>query len=146
MRIAPDGAVTVVTKHIEFGQGNHAGLAAMVAEELDADWDKVKVVQAPANAKVYANLGMGVQGTGGSSAIANSWAQLRAAGAATRAMFVNAAADRWNVPAGEITRQATAWSRTRPGKSATLRRAGRRRRQGHAAEEPDAEGSQGPSP
>ncbi len=103
LRIAPDGVVTVVSKHIEFGQGNHAGLAAIVAEELDADWDKVRVEQAPANAKVYANLGMGVQGTGGSSAIANSWAQLRAVGATTRAMFVSAAADRWKVPAAEIS-------------------------------------------
>jgi isoquinoline 1-oxidoreductase beta subunit len=103
VRIAPDGAVTVVSKHIEFGQGNHAGLAAMVAEELDADWDKVKVVQAPANAKVYENLGFGAQGTGGSSAIAHSWDQLRKVGAATRAMFVNAAAAKWSVPAGEIT-------------------------------------------
>src|SRR5271165_424804 len=82
VRIEPDGAVTVVSKHIEFGQGNHAGLAAMVAEELDADWDKVKVVQAPANTKVYANLGMGVQGTGGSSPFATSWPKPRAAGAA----------------------------------------------------------------
>jgi isoquinoline 1-oxidoreductase subunit beta len=103
VRIGSDGVVTVVSKHIEFGQGNHAGLAAMVAEELDADWDKVKVVQAPANTKVYANLGMGFQGTGGSSAIANSWPQLRTVGAATRAMFVTAAADRWKVPAAEIT-------------------------------------------
>jgi len=102
VRIDPDGAVTVVSKHIEFGQGAHAGLAAMVAEELDADWDKVKVVQAPANTKVYANLGMGFQGTGGSSAIANSWPQYRAAGAAARAMFVTAAAGRWSVPASQI--------------------------------------------
>jgi isoquinoline 1-oxidoreductase beta subunit len=102
LRIDPEGVVTVVSKHIEFGQGNHAGLAAMVAEELDADWDKVKVVQAPANTKVYANLGMGFQGTGGSSAIANSWPQLRRVGAAARAMFVTAAANRWKVPAGEL--------------------------------------------
>src|SRR5665213_1502670 len=103
IRIARDGAVTVVSKHIEFGQGVHAGLAAIVAEELGADWDTVKVVQAPANAKVYANLGMGVQGTGGSSAIANSWPQLRAAGAAARSMFVTAAANRWSVPPTQIT-------------------------------------------
>jgi len=103
IKIAPDGTVTVISKHIEFGQGNHAGLSAMVAEELDADWDKVKVEQAAANAKVYQNLGMGVQGTGGSSAIANSWLQLRQAGAAARAMFVQAAAGRWSVPAGEVT-------------------------------------------
>lgn len=103
LRIAADGVVTVVSKHIEFGQGNHAGLAAMVAEELDADWDTLKVVQAPANAKVYENIGFGAQGTGGSSAINHSWDQLRKVGAATRAMFVGAAAARWNVPASEIT-------------------------------------------
>lgn len=103
IKIAPDGVVTVVSKHIEFGQGNHAGLAAIVAEELDADWSKVRVEQAPAIAKVYANTGMGVQGTGGSSAISNSWNQLRQAGASARAMFVEAASNKWNVPAGEIT-------------------------------------------
>jgi isoquinoline 1-oxidoreductase beta subunit len=103
VRFEPDGAVTVISKHIEFGQGNHAGLAAIVAEELDADWSKVKVVQSPANAKLYANGALGVQLTGGSSAISNSWEQLRKAGAGARAMFVQAAATRWSVPAGEIT-------------------------------------------
>jgi isoquinoline 1-oxidoreductase beta subunit len=62
----------------------------------------VTVEQAPANAKLYANLGMGVQGTGGSTAIANSWMQLRTAGASARAMFVQAAAGKWGVPAAEI--------------------------------------------
>ena len=103
LRIGADGAVTVVSKHIEFGQGNHAGLAAIVAEELDADWEKVSVVQAPANTKVYQNLGLGAQGTGGSSAINNSWDQLRKVGAGARAMFVTAAANRWSAPASEIT-------------------------------------------
>lgn len=102
IKIAKDGAVTVISKHIEFGQGSHTGLAAMVAEELDADWNKVVIEQAAANAKVYANLGMGVQGTGGSTAIANSWMQLRNAGASARAMFVQAAAAKWGVPAGQI--------------------------------------------
>ncbi len=103
IRIAPDGAVTVVSKHIEFGQGSSTGLAAIAAEELDADWDKVTIVQAPAIAKVYANLGMGIQGTGGSSAISNSWEQMRNAAAGARAMLVAAAAGRWKVPPGEVT-------------------------------------------
>ena len=104
LRFDPDGAVTVLSKHIEFGQGSHAGLAAIAAEELDADWTRVKVEQAPANAKLYGNRLMGgTQGTGGSSAINNSWTQLRTAGAAARAMFVQAAAAKWAVPAGEIT-------------------------------------------
>ena len=103
VRVGPDGLVTVISKHIEFGQGNHAGLAAIVAEELDADWSRVSVEQAPANAKLYANGALGAQLTGGSSAISNSWDQLRKAGAATRAMFVQAAAAKWSVPANEIT-------------------------------------------
>ncbi|MDZ4054026.1 MAG: molybdopterin cofactor-binding domain-containing protein [Phenylobacterium sp.] len=94
VKIAPDGAVTLVCKHIEFGQGTHAGLAAIVAEELDADWSKVAWEHAPANAKLYANGGLGAQLTGGSTAINNSWDQLRQAGAAARAMFVQAAANR----------------------------------------------------
>ncbi|MCC7268910.1 MAG: xanthine dehydrogenase family protein molybdopterin-binding subunit, partial [Caulobacteraceae bacterium] len=103
IKVAADGAVTVICKHIELGQGNHAGLAAIVAEELDADWARVKVEHAPANVKLYANLGMGAQGTGGSSAISNSWPQLRKAGAAARAMLTQAAAAKWSVPAGDLT-------------------------------------------
>jgi len=103
IQFEPDGAVTVLSKHIEFGQGSSTGLAAVVAEELDADWNRVKVVHAPANAKLYGNTNMGIQLTGGSSAISNSWEQLRKAGAGARAMFVQAAATRWNVPAGQIT-------------------------------------------
>ncbi len=102
IKIAPDGGVTVISKHLEMGQGNHAGLSAIVAEELDADWTKVMVEQAPANAKLYANGALGAQLTGGSSAISNSWEQLRKAGAGARAMFVQAAANKWNVPVGEI--------------------------------------------
>jgi isoquinoline 1-oxidoreductase subunit beta len=103
IKIGTDGAVTVISKHIEFGQGTHAGLAAIVAEELDADWSTVKVEQSPVDVKTYANLLMGAQGTGGSTAIANSWMQLRKAGAGARAMFVNAAAAKWAVPAAEIS-------------------------------------------
>ncbi len=103
IKIGADGAVTVISKHIEFGQGTHAGLAAIVAEELDADWSRVLVEQSPANTKVYQNLLFGAQGTGGSTAIANSWMQLRQAGASARAMFLQAASAKWGVPAVEIT-------------------------------------------
>ena len=105
IKIDPDGSVTVMNKHQEMGQGNHAGLAALIAEELDADWDKVKVIPSAANAKLYANTLFGVQGTGGSTAMANSWLQYRRAGAAARAMFVQAAGARWNVPVSDITVQ-----------------------------------------
>jgi isoquinoline 1-oxidoreductase beta subunit len=104
LRIGPDGSVTVISKHLEMGQGTYTGLATLVAEELDADWRTVKVEGAPADAKRYNNLQWGeAQGTGGSSAIANSYEQLRKAGATARAMLVAAAAAEWSVPAGEIT-------------------------------------------
>ncbi|PRE50041.1 xanthine dehydrogenase family protein molybdopterin-binding subunit [Burkholderia sp. AU12872] len=104
LRITPDGAVTVIAKHVEMGQGAYTGIATIVAEELDADWSSVRVESAPADAKRYANLAFGtMQRTGGSSAMSNSWQQLREAGGKARAMLVSAAAARWNVPAGELT-------------------------------------------
>jgi isoquinoline 1-oxidoreductase subunit beta len=104
VRIGVDDTVTIVSKHVEFGQGAYTGLATIVAEELDADWATVRVESAPADATVYYNLAFGqAQGTGGSTAIANSWMQLRQAGATARAMLVRAAAETWGMPAAEIT-------------------------------------------
>lgn len=103
LRIAEDNTVTVISKHLEMEQGTYTGLATIVAEELDADWSQVRVESAPADAKRYNNLHWGpAQGTGGSTAMANSWEQLRKAGASARAMLVTAAAQQWNVPAAEI--------------------------------------------
>src|SRR4029077_10312269 len=103
LRIAPDNGVTVIAKHLEMGQGAYTGLATVVAEELDADWAQIRVESAPADASKYANLVFGtMQGTGGSSAMANSWMQLRHAGAPARAMLVTAAATEWNVPPASL--------------------------------------------
>jgi isoquinoline 1-oxidoreductase beta subunit len=102
IRIAPDDTVHILSKHIEFGQGPYTGLATLVAEELDADWSQIRAVAAPADDKIYANLIFGVQGTGGSSSIANSFEQMRKAGATARAMLIAAASREWKVPAGEI--------------------------------------------
>ncbi len=103
VRVAADDSITVLVKHIEFGQGPFTGLATLVAEEMDADWSQMRAEHSPADVKLYANLAFGVQGTGGSTAIANSWEQMRKAGATARAMLVQAAADAWKVPAAEIT-------------------------------------------
>ena len=103
VRIAPDDTVTVLIKHIEFGQGPYTGLSTLVAEELDADWAQMRAESAPFDNELYKNLAFGLQGTGGSTAIANSYTQMRRAGAAARAMLVEAAAAEWGVPAGEIT-------------------------------------------
>ncbi|MPW22692.1 molybdopterin-dependent oxidoreductase [Paraburkholderia sp. CNPSo 3157] len=103
LRVGPDDSVTVIAKHVEMGQGAYTGIATIVAEELDADWTHVRVESAPADAKRYANLAFGtIQGTGGSSAMANSWMQLREAGAKARIMLVTAAAQQWKVPASEL--------------------------------------------
>ena len=100
--IGADNLVTIVNKHHEMGEGNTTGLATLAADELDADWSLVRTEYAGANVKLYANLAFGMQGTGGSSAIANSYLQYRTAGATARAMLVAAAADAWKVPASEI--------------------------------------------
>src|SRR3989442_7131944 len=78
--------------------------STILAEELDADWSQIRVEAAPADAERYNNLKWGpMQGTGGSSAMANSWEQHRRAGATARATLVEAAAREWGVPASEIT-------------------------------------------
>lgn len=98
VRIGTDGQISVVAKHVEMGQGTYNGLATIVAEELDADWKKVRVEGAPADASKYNNTLMGpIQGTGGSTAIANSYTQMRTAGATARAMLIAAAAADWKV-------------------------------------------------
>ena len=97
IRIGPDGWVTIVNKQQELGQGIHAGLAAIIAEELDADWDRVQVIDARSNFRAY-----GLQITAASNAIASNWDAMRNAGAAARAMFVQAAALRWDVPPQSI--------------------------------------------
>jgi isoquinoline 1-oxidoreductase beta subunit len=103
VRVGTDNLVTVICKHHEMGQGNTTGLASLVADELDADWSLVRTEYAPSDAKLYNNLALGpMQGTGGSTAIANSFLQYRGAGATARAMLVAAAAEAWQVPAGEI--------------------------------------------
>src|SRR5580765_1815001 len=100
VRVAPDGTVTVLIKHLDMGQGISTGLSTLVAEELDADWKQMRAEFAPADASKYANLMFGtVQGTGGSSSVANSFEQYRKAGAIARALLVQAAAAAWNVPA-----------------------------------------------
>ncbi len=104
LRIGSDNSVTVIAKHVEMGQGAYTGIATVVAEELGADWKLVRVESAPADAKRYANLAFGtMQGTGGSSAMANSWNQLREAGGKARAVLLAAASKEWKVPTTELT-------------------------------------------
>ena len=105
LTIDKDGKVMVLSSQFEMGQGSYNGLATLVAEELDADWDSIDVRGVAGNVKAYGNVAFGgaIQGTGGSTSMVTSWERYRKAGAAARAMLVAAAASQWGVQAEEIT-------------------------------------------
>ncbi len=98
IRVGEDGKITVIVDKSEMGQGVMTALPMLVAEEMDAAWNQVRVETAPA-AKAYINPLLGMQATGGSSSVRGSWEPLRKAGAAAREMLVAAAAQTWGVKA-----------------------------------------------
>jgi isoquinoline 1-oxidoreductase beta subunit len=100
LRIGSDGLVTVVCGSSEMGQGVLTAIPMLVAEELDADWSRVRVEQAPVD-QAYANPLFGMQATGGSTTVRAHWEPMRKAGAAAREMLVAAAAAQWKVGVGE---------------------------------------------
>jgi isoquinoline 1-oxidoreductase subunit beta len=147
IKIATDDTITLYSPHIDFGQGSQTGLAQMAAEELDADWNKVKVEQAPVEGG-FANATLGryflkdmsghpdligalpnswismiarsmpVQLTGGSSALrATGQNSFRVIGAAARLALIEEAAARLNVPAGELTTAQSRVTHAKTGKS-----------------------------
>ncbi|MEM7522461.1 MAG: molybdopterin cofactor-binding domain-containing protein [Pseudomonadota bacterium] len=103
VKIGADGQVIAVVKHFEKGQGPATGLSTLIAEELGVNMDQITYEFAPSDPALYANLAFGqFQGTGGSTAMANSFVQYRTAGAAARAMLIEAAAAAWGVDAGTL--------------------------------------------
>jgi isoquinoline 1-oxidoreductase beta subunit len=114
VKIAADDTVTVIANHSEMGQGVYTSLPMLLNEELQADWAKIRVEGAPVNA-VYNHAVYGIQMTGGSTTTASEWDRYRRVGAAARSMLVQAAAEKWNVPAsacsvekGVVVHRATA--------------------------------------
>jgi len=97
IRIAPDGAVTMIMPAVEMGQGSYTMMATLMAEELDVDLARVAVEHAPPDQKDYGNPLFVVQITGGSTSTMAWYLPLRKAGAAARAMLVSAAATGWHV-------------------------------------------------
>lgn len=135
LKISPDNTVTAIVPHAEMGQGVHTTLAMMLADELDADWSKVEILEAPSDAE-YANYAlargyaaggadfpawlidtvdgiffratqaMGLQITGGSTSVKTTGQiAMRVTGAAARTALLAAAADKWQVPVTELTTQ-----------------------------------------
>jgi isoquinoline 1-oxidoreductase beta subunit len=102
LRIDRDGIVTVVSSVPEMGQGSMTTMPMIVADELDAEWERIRVEQAPANPDLYANPVTGRQAYGGSRGVRDHLRTWRQAGAAARHMLRQAAAAEWGVPLDEV--------------------------------------------
>jgi isoquinoline 1-oxidoreductase subunit beta len=98
--IEPDGTVTLMARNPEMGQGAKTLLPMLIAEELDADWRRMKIEYAPADAKRFVS-----QYAGGSMSVPDNWEPMRRVGAASRAVLVRAAANRWKVDPGTLSTQ-----------------------------------------
>ena len=101
IRIAPDGSTTLIVPSSEMGQGVNTSLSMILAEELEADWQRVKTETAPVNSKYINPESNSGQMTAGSSSVKGFWNPLRKAGAAVRLMLQKAAAQKWEIPIEE---------------------------------------------
>ena len=100
LRIGEDESVLVIVDRSEMGQGVTTALPMLLAEELEADWSRIRIEFAPAD-KAYTNPMFGMQGTGGSTSVRAAYTPLRKAGAAARELLVAAAAQTWGVEKAE---------------------------------------------
>ncbi len=100
IRVGTDDVVTLMVASSEMGQGVMTAIPMLAADEMDADWSRVRIETAPA-AKEYFNPIIGQQLTGGSTTVRAFWLPVRRAGAAARAMLIEAAAATWGVPVGQ---------------------------------------------
>ncbi|WP_126453197.1 xanthine dehydrogenase family protein molybdopterin-binding subunit [Sulfuriflexus mobilis] len=98
LRIGTDNTVTVILHKAEMGQGVYTSLPMLVAEELEADWESIRVEMAPAHPDFYHTAWGPFQGTGASTSVTSTWEQLRTTGAVAREMLIAAAARQWGIP------------------------------------------------
>ena len=103
--IAEDGTITLMSPATEMGQGSMTSLPLIIAEELDADWQKVRIIPAPPNPAIYGNPAFGgvMMYTAGSNAVTAYFRPLRTFGAQVRRVLLNNAAKHWGVPLDELT-------------------------------------------
>src|SRR5713101_1120348 len=118
VRIATDESVTVIVNHSEMGQGIYTSLPMLLNEELAADWSKIKVEAAPVDA-AYNHTVFGLQMTGGSTTTPSEWERFRKMGAMARLMLVDAAAQKWGVPASQCRVEKGVVIHTPSGREAT---------------------------
>src|SRR5688572_30359933 len=114
IKITPDNIIKILNPNPEFGQNVMTSLPMIVAEELEADWQKVVVEMGP-----HDNVKLGPQFTGGSNSVRMYWKPLREAGAAARTMLTEAAAQTWGVAVEEVTAKAGMLYHEKSGKSGT---------------------------
>src|SRR5689334_15376585 len=100
IHVKPDGQISLIVAKSEMGQGIKTGLAMILAEEAEVDWNSVRVEQAETRPDIYRHMG-----TGGSGSTMESYMPLRRAGATVRALMIAAAAAKWNVPPAECEAQ-----------------------------------------
>src|SRR5688572_13936078 len=103
LSIAPDGTITIMSAATEMGQGSMTSLPLVLAEELDADWSKVRIVPVPPIDRLYANPSYGMIYTAGSNAVRVYFQPLRMFGAQARRVLLDNAAKKLGVPVEELT-------------------------------------------
>jgi isoquinoline 1-oxidoreductase beta subunit len=118
--IAPDGTITIMSAATEMGQGSMTSLPLIIAEELDADWSKVKIVPAPVIEKIYGNPGFGgMMYTAGSNAVRSYYDNLRLFGAQARRVLLENAAKKLNVSVDELTTEPSVVVHSKSGRKLT---------------------------
>jgi isoquinoline 1-oxidoreductase beta subunit len=101
--IHTDGTVSIMSPAAEMGQGSRTSLALIIAEELDADWSRVKVEMSPLDDKIYGNPRYGIMYTAGSASVSTYFKPLRLHAAQARRVLIDSVAGKWGVPAAELT-------------------------------------------
>jgi isoquinoline 1-oxidoreductase beta subunit len=118
--VAPDGTITIMSAATEMGQGSMTSLPLIIAEELDADWNKVQIVPAPVNEQIYGNPGFGgMMYTAGSNAVSSYYQNLRLFGAQVRRVLLDNAANKLGVPMDELATEPSVVVHAKSGRKLT---------------------------